>query len=50
MNSELQDYFDDLLLFFLYVCIMTEVQQNYWFVITVIKSFNQNSLNISKNL
>jgi hypothetical protein len=28
MNSELQDYFDDLLLFFLYVCIMTEVQQN----------------------
>jgi len=29
---------------------MLGVQQNYWFVKTVIKSFNQNSRNISKNL
>jgi hypothetical protein len=30
MNSELEDYFDDLFLFFffLYVCIMSGVQQN----------------------
>ena len=29
---------------------MSGVQHNYWFVITVIKSFNQNSLNISKKM
>jgi hypothetical protein len=28
MNSELEDYFDDLFLFFLYVCIISGVQQN----------------------
>ena len=29
---------------------MSGVQHNYWFVITFIKSFNQNSMNISKHL